>query len=250
MKKSDKIIGITLKTIGGASLFTSIIILFFTNVHIGHVLAMIINVLMMLSGYLLAKPSAKPAPAWVLPVISVLLAALAITGAFIAIYGSQDNATYHEDALIVLGAGIMGEEPGPVLRGRLDAAVVYHRFNPNALIVVSGGQGPQEDITEARAMQKYLVANGVDEAKIILEEEATSSYENFLFSKGLLDLHLDGEYTVAFLTNEYHVYRAELTAQKAGFDNAVHLHSATPAYIMIPNMLREYLAVAKALILN
>ena len=173
-----------------------------------------------------------------------------IIGLSLSLYGAQDNATYTEDALIVLGAGINKTTPGPTLKGRLDTAVSYHKRNPSALIIVSGGQGPQEDITEAIAMRDHLVFSGVDESVIILEEEATSSYENFLFSKGLLDLYLGDEYTVAFVTNEYHVYRAELYATAAGLDSVTHVHSSTPTYIIIPNMLREFVATAKALLID
>ncbi len=231
--------------IGGISLFASAAVLFFSNVHIGHFLSIAAGIITILTGVFF-----KAVPKWTKLALLTVLLLLTSSITVVAIYGCVDDATHQEDALIVLGAGIRGEEPGATLKGRLDAAVSYHGQNPDALIVVSGGQGPQEDITEAEAMKKYLVGHGVDEKMILLEPRATSSRENFIFSKELLDAHLGGDYTVAFITNEYHVFRAELTAKKIGLDNATHCHSNTPLYLFIPNTLRELLAIAKELILE
>lgn len=75
---------------------------------------------------------------------------------FIAIYGKVDNVIYKEDAVIVLGCGIRGKNVSAILSYRLDKAVEYYRKNQNAVIVVSGGQGPQEEITEAEAMERIF----------------------------------------------------------------------------------------------
>ena len=88
---------------------------------------------------------------------------------FVAVSGYSDTATKQEKAVIVLGAGLRGERVTDLLARRLDAAYDYHLENPNAVIVVTGGQGPGEDIPEARAMKAYLMEKGVPE-KQILEE--------------------------------------------------------------------------------
>lgn len=80
---------------------------------------------------------------------------------FVAVSGYSDTATKQEKAVIVLGAGLRGERVTDLLARRLDAAYDYHLENPNAVIVVTGGQGPGEDIPEARAMKAYLVEKGV-----------------------------------------------------------------------------------------
>ena len=115
----------------------------------------------------------------------ILICGVAIVS-FIAVYGQYDNADYNEDAVIVLGAGINGDKVTYPLKVRLDKAIEYHKLNPDALIVVTGGQGFQETVTEAYAMEKYLVQNGVEASKIIKEEKATSTNENMRFSKKLL----------------------------------------------------------------
>ena len=236
-----KIVRAIIVSIGTLALLSSLLLLFYANMHIGHFLCIGINILIILTGIFLDK-----IPRWCTVTFVCVLLLAAVMCSVLFFLGRSDTATYSEDALIVLGAGIRGETPSVILRGRLDTALEYHKKNPTAVIVVSGGHGPQEDITEARAMHRYLTENGVPSGQIILEETATSSNENFRFSKALLDAHFESGYTVAFITNEYHIYRAEATAHKAGIDNITHVHSDTPLFNLIPNIMRECLAVGKA----
>lgn len=165
-------------------------------------------------------------------------------------YGVSDNISTKEDAVIVLGSGIRGEQLTVGLKNRLDCAVAIYEENPEVLIVVSGGQGPQEDITEALAMERYLLRCGVEKDKIIKEEQATSTYENFRFSKQILDGIFGEEYDVAFVTNEYHIYRAGALAKINGFEDVTHAHSSTVWYTVIPSCIRECMAVIKMWIFN
>jgi len=179
---------------------------------------------------------------WISAVALLVCATLVGMAAFLAATGSRDDARYDEDAVIVLGAAVHGRELSRTLTGRLDAALDYHARNPSALIVVSGGQGLQEDLPEAAAMQQYLLGHGVPGDDIVVEDRATSTEQNFAFSKVLLDARLPAGYTVAFVTDEFHVYRAGRIATATGLV-ATHVSSRTPWYFWPPNYLREELAV-------
>ena len=168
-----------------------------------------------------------------------------VFSSFLIVYGKTDTITYKEDAIIVLGAAVHGKTPSLTLKRRLDTAVKYYNQNPEVIIVVSGGKGPQEDITEAEAMKQYLVEKGVAQDNIIKEESATSTYENFLFSKLILDEKFKNDYSVAFITNEYHILRAGACAKQTGINNITHAHSNTNLSYLIAGTLRECLAVAK-----
>ncbi len=159
--------------------------------------------------------------------------------------GVTDTVTFNEDAIVVLGSGIRGEMLTVGLKNRLDSAIEYCKGNEDALIVVSGGQGPQEDITEALAMERYLLSQGIAADRIIKEEQATSTYENFAFSKEILDEEFKEGYSVAFVSNEYHIYRASSLAKIAGLEKTTHTHSTTVWYTVIPSTLRECMAVVK-----
>ncbi|HEY3337317.1 MAG TPA: YdcF family protein [Propionicimonas sp.] len=173
-----------------------------------------------------------------------LLLVLAIVGlsSFLANYGTNDNAHYDEDAVVVLGAAVHGRELSNTLVGRLDAALAYHRRNPSALIVVSGGQGLQEEIPEAVAMRQYLLDHGVADDSILVEDRSTSTEENFANTRALLNQRLTPGYRIAFITDEFHVYRAGRIAAAAGFA-ATHASSRTPWYFWPANYLRESVAV-------
>ena len=164
--------------------------------------------------------------------------------AFLVLYGRADTVTYEENALIVLGAAIRGETPSYPLYARLEAAVAYHLLNPDAYIVVSGGQGFQEDITEALAMERHLTQRGVPKELILKEEQATSTHENFRYAKELLDAHFDGPYQVAFVTSDFHVFRAAMTASSLGLA-PTSCHAPILWYTLPVNYLRECAAVLK-----
>ncbi len=166
------------------------------------------------------------------------------------VYGNMESCDYTEDAIIVLGASVDGDKPTPNLANRLDRAVRYHEKNPNAVIVVSGGQGPQETVTEAQAMKRYLTMRGVDESKILTEERATSTYENFLYSKAILDDYFKEEYSVVFVTNSYHIFRATNLAKIAGLGECAHATSKTEWEFYLTGSIREIPAIAKMYILS
>ncbi|MDD4688135.1 MAG: YdcF family protein [Eubacteriales bacterium] len=187
----------------------------------------------------------KVIPKWLRYVIVFGVCCVLIMTVFLAVYGNVDTADYNEDALIVLGAGIKGEYPSLPLVRRLDRAVEYYKKNPEVVIVVTGGQGFQEDITEALAMERYLVNKGVPAYNIIKEEKATSTYENFRFSKEILDKKFIEEYKIAFVTNDFHIYRASRLAKSAGFETASHISGITEWYTLPVNYLRECLAIVK-----
>lgn len=180
----------------------------------------------------------------------VLLCIELILVSFIAVYGFIDNVDYTEDAVIVLGAGIRGERVTLPLKKRLDKAIEYHSKNPNALIVVTGGQGFQETVTEAYAMEKYLIEHGVDKNIILKEETATSTAENMKFSKEILDKKFESDYSTVIVTNNFHIYRGTTIAKQAGFKNVTHLGAGLQWYNLMPCYLRESLAVLKMLILG
>lgn len=143
---------------------------------------------------------------------------------FFAVVGSllyregHEKAPADADAVIVLGAGLRGSRVSLTLRYRLDEAYDYLQQNPNAVLVLSGGQGEGETIPEAAAMKSYLLSRGVEEEKLIVEDGSTSTYENFLFSLALLRERFGKNAKIAFVTTEFHVYRAELVARRMGID--------------------------------
>ncbi|MCL2873784.1 MAG: YdcF family protein [Defluviitaleaceae bacterium] len=217
----------------------TIINLFFANFNFGFIMAIGISCFFIACGLLLEKLVKIK---WL--AFCVLAGSLFIFGTmvFLGIYGSISTATFNEDAVIVLGAGIKGETIPRMLAHRLDRAVEYSVQNPYAVIVVSGGLGSEADITEALAMKRYLVANGVPEERIIKEEESTSTFENLAFSKEILDTVFDEQYKIVIITNNFHIFRSVQLARSLGLD--VNHCGAVVDVISVPiNFSREVAAV-------
>ncbi len=122
------------------------------------------------------------------------------------------------DALIVLGCGVRGERVSLTLANRLDAALAYMEQNPRAVAVLSGGQGPGENLPEAEAMFRYMVAHGADESRLRKEAASQSTYDNFRYSFEIIREELGGNAEIAFVTTDFHVLRAERVAAKLGLN--------------------------------
>lgn len=90
------------------------------------------------------------------------------------------------DYVIVLGAQVRGKALSRTLEYRLEKALEYARVHPNTVLVLSGGQGVGEEMTEAEAMYEYLKAHGIPESQMLLEEQSASTYENLVYSKLLI----------------------------------------------------------------
>ena len=143
------------------------------------------------------------------------------------------------NTMIILGAKVNEDGISKTLKRRLDKAIEYYNTNKNINnIIVSGGQGSDEVVTEALAMKNYLVKNGVLKDKIIMEDKATTTLENIIFSKKIItDKNLKGK--VLIVTSDYHLFRGQFIASILGIDNE-GLCSISPLSSRIYYMIREY----------
>lgn len=148
------------------------------------------------------------------------------------------NSINPMDTMIVLGAKVNKDGVSKTLKQRLDKAIGYYNQNKDINIIVSGGQGKDEVMTEASAMKNYLVKNGVDEDNIILENKATTTLENIMFSEEIMkDLNLENKALI--ITSDYHLFRGRFIASILGMDNA-GLCSISSLSSRIYYMIREY----------
>jgi uncharacterized SAM-binding protein YcdF (DUF218 family) len=149
------------------------------------------------------------------------------------------------DGIVVLGAGLIGDQVPRLLANRLDRAMrLYHRDREagrSPVIVVSGGQGSDEQVSEAFAMSEYLLERGVPDDDIVLEDQATTTEENLRYSKALLaERGLNGR--VVAVTNNYHVFRTAVLSRKQGL--RLQVIGAPTAWYFVPSaFLREFVAL-------
>lgn len=110
------------------------------------------------------------------------------------------------------------------------------------MIIVSGGQGPNEHKPEAEGMAEYLVEKGVSQEQILIENTSTSTAENLKFSSQFID---EENASVGIITNNFHVFRATQIARKAGYKDVYGIAARSYPLLQAQNMLREFFGVVK-----
>lgn len=154
-------------------------------------------------------------------------------------------------AMLVLGSGYKNGQPTPILAGRLDAAAKLATTNPNAWIVLTGGIGLTEPVSEASVMANYLGKQGVAKNKMVLEEQSTSTELNIKNSIPILaKVGVTKNDPIAIVTSDFHTLRAKAIAKKQGFSDVTTVGSPTPLLTRYNNWLREYFAVVSGFILQ
>lgn len=151
------------------------------------------------------------------------------------------------DFCLVLGAQWKADGPSEVLRRRLDKAAAYLLANPNTKVIVSGGQGENEAVSEAAGMREYLIGAGISEDRILMEDQSSNTYENLVFSSELLDKAND---SIVIVTNNFHVFRALAIARKQGYVHVEGLAADSLLGMAPNNLLREFLGVIKDFMLT
>lgn len=171
-------------------------------------------------------------------VVLGLLLVLVETGCIIGacVNEPEENAT-----AIVLGCKVNGERPSRTLRERLDAALEYLEENPEAKCVVSGGQGEDEGISEAECMFRYLTEKGIAAERIYKEDKSTSTEENMKFSLEVIEENTLNE-NVVIITNEFHLYRAGITASECGLSFGTK-PAKTDSWLLPTYYVRELYAI-------
>lgn len=182
---------------------------------------------------------------------AIIIIGIATFIAIEAMIINEANNKYQQasDYLIVLGARLYGNTPSPLLRYRLDAAFEYHQKHPDTTIIVSGGRGNGENISEAKAMKDYLVNKGVDSNIIIEEDKSTNTNENIKYSKNITDSLTSKDYDVVIVTNNFHCYRSKLLAKK--HDLNAYTYGAKENQDTAPHYyIREFFGCLKDMILS
>lgn len=147
--------------------------------------------------------------------------------------------------LIVLGAQVRGTKLSGSLYRRVEKARQYLSEHPKTAVIVSGGQGKGEEITEALAMQRYLTERGISGGRIFMEDRSTTTEENLRFSlKYIRDMRLP----VGIVTNNFHMYRACCYAKRLGYQNPRSVPAGCNPYLFVNYMVREFFALMKMLL--
>lgn len=139
------------------------------------------------------------------------------------------------DYVVVLGAGLIGDQVTPLLASRIDKGIAIYQKQPGCKLIMSGGQGPDEIIAEGKAMANYALEKGVPAEDILIENQSTNTEENLKFSFALMK---PGS-RFALVTNYYHVFRALLLARKLKI-KCIGYGARTKFYFSLNAFIREF----------
>ena len=181
--------------------------------------------------------------------IVVVIGAVLVVSAMIAIYrGAQGHEVAEDTPAVVLGCHVKDGRPSRILGERIDAAYEYLSSHPQAIAVLSGGQGEDEAISEAECMYRELTARGIDGSRLYKEESSVNTPTNLRHSREILEevLGADSAWTenheIALITSEFHCYRGCLHAKQEGLTPVAYASKTAMPYV-IPFYLREIVAV-------
>lgn len=202
-------------------------------------------------------------------VITILAALFVIFAAVEAAMGVNFFSLKKQSAdyVIVLGAQVRGDGLSKTLEYRLEKALEYAQVHPNTILILSGGQGEDENMTEASAMYEYLKAHGIPESQMIKEEKSTSTYENLVYSKLLIqereqlrlntirDIMAASGYLVppaeevpiriGIVTSNFHVLRAKSIARHIGIPGITGIAAKSDPVLFLHFCVRECFAILK-----
>lgn len=234
--------------IGAAVALWGVLPLFFTGrLHVGNGVMVLIGGLVVL----LCLRFSWIARLWKhtagkIALVAAAVIAVALVALFVIVSAKMIKANTHkprEDAtVIVLGAGINGDQPSLILRGRLDAAIAYLEEHPQAVCIVSGGQGPDEICSEASVMQTYLLEHGIATERIYVEDRSENTEQNIAFSRTIIEENGLSQ-NVAIVTQEFHQYRAQRYTMKAGFTSVGAITAHTPWELLGGYWIRDFAGV-------
>ena len=175
-------------------------------------------------------------------IMTAVCAVLAVTISVFMIRAANDPPKNENTTLIVLGCKVRNGAPSLMLKRRLKAAYGYLSEHESVKVVVSGGQGSDEAISEAECMKEWLVGEGIAPERIYMEDRSVNTEENLRFSKQIIEDNGLPE-KVTLVTDSFHQLRAEMLAEQQGIET-YNISGKTSWYLMPTYWVREWFGVA------
>lgn len=150
---------------------------------------------------------------WLLALLAMVVAGAVAFGALEVYIGlhSRDRAAGDPQIMVIFGCQMRRDGPSILLRDRLDTALAYWEEHPDMKIIVTGGKGDDEHISEAQGMYDYLTAHGVDGAQIFMEDKSRNTWQNINNTFALMEREgwsLTGD--VLLVSSGFHLARIEM----------------------------------------
>lgn len=207
---------------------------------------------------------------WLIALLALVVAGvLAFVALELAVYREARGRTAENSGertvMVIFGCQVRADGPSILLRDRLDTALAYWEEHPDIHIVVSGGKGNDEHMSEARCMYDYLTAYGVDGANILMEDRSRNTYQNICGTINLLfnnpipwewddtDVHTSVPDSYVLVSNDFHLSRILMLWERATgrLDNVTTLPApCSHAPSRVQMFFREPLALVKSFLFD
>lgn len=164
------------------------------------------------------------------------------------LHGSYDQIKGEPDTMLILGCQVMPWGPSILLQDRLDEAINYLKEHPDMTVIVSGGQGPDEHISEAKCMKEVLMRAGIPAEQILLEDQSHNTFQNIVYSARLMRAaEIDIKDGVLVVSNGFHLTRVRMLWERVTGEGEYLSTLAAPSS-HIPSRLRMYIREPLALV--
>ena len=193
---------------------------------------------------------------WIRALLALILAGVLVFAALLGavLHGSHDHVVGQPKIMVILGCQVKPWGPSVLLRDRINKAAEYLKDHPDVTVVASGGQGPDEPMTEARAIHDALVELGIDSRRILLEEKSVSTIQNLRYSVELLEeAGYDVDRGTIVVSNGFHLTRVRmLWTRITGDDGNLSTLAAPSSHVpsRYKMYIREPIALVKSFILD
>ncbi len=186
----------------------------------------------------------KPFGKLLLSVLGIITVVCVIVDVLISVFmirAANDRPKDENTTVVVLGCQVRDGAPSLMLSRRLKAAYDYLSEHESVNVIVSGGKGEDESISEAQCMMEWLVGNGISPERIFMEDKSVNTEENLSFSKKIIEENgLPADITI--VTDGFHQLRADILAEKIGMES--HNISARTAWYLLPTYwIREWFGI-------
>ena len=193
---------------------------------------------------------------WVKALIALILVGVLVFGALLGavLHGSYDHVVGEPKVMVVLGCQVKPWGPSILLQDRINKAAEYLQDHPDVIVVASGGQGQDEHTSEAQAIYDGLVEQGIDESRILQEDQSYNTIQNLRNSMELLEKNgYDIEDDMIVVSNGFHLTRVRMLWNRIhGDDDNLSTLAAPSSHVpsRYKMYVREPIALVKSFILD
>ncbi len=193
---------------------------------------------------------------WIMALCALILAGVLVFGALLGtvLHGSHDHVEGQPNIMVILGCQVKPWGPSILLQDRINKAADYLQEHPDVIVVASGGQGPDEYISEAQAIRDGLVKQGIESSRILLEDQSYNTIQNLRNSMEVLKKNgYSTQEDMIVVSNGFHLTRVRMLWTRIhGDDNNLSTLAAPSSHVpsRYKMYVREPIALVKSFILD